>query len=169
MTNGNDKNIRSWRRISAAALLVASVSIAVTAVLFWQAKENRDAIRHNVAKIAQTTRRLDSQAAKERSAERARLADTAQRLDQTCTLFEGDHKADVEGLKLTYRYLRDLPEDEWRLAINQLIVRQLPMTEREARTDRAPDFCDDPGRGLKEPDPVLPKKQDFSYILRAAK
>ena len=162
------RSVTAWKRISAAALIVAALSMMVTAFLFARSEDDRDTIRDNVTAIERATDRIEATAARARAAERARMADQVERLDQTCTLFETDYLEDVRQLKATYKYLLDLPESEWRLTINQTVVRGLPRLEGEARTDSAPDFCDEPGRGLKEPGPVVPKKRDFSYILKAA-
>jgi hypothetical protein len=85
-------------------------------------------------------------------------AEQAERRDQNCHLFEGDHLRDVEDLRSTYKYLNQLTAVERRTAINQAILRSLPMAEGEARVDRAPDYCDAPGVGLPEPDPVVPDR-----------
>lgn len=85
-------------------------------------------------------------------------ADQRERLDQTCTLFETDHLRDVKKLRHTYRYLLALRPDERDDTINRFVRRDLPELERDARTDSAPEFCDEPGRGLPEPDPVVPRR-----------
>jgi hypothetical protein len=90
---------------------------------------------------------------------------TNQRIDETCQLFEADHKADVEALVSTYNYLNQLRPKEADDTINQTIITNLPQLEREARTDTAPPFCDEPNRGLPEPDPEIPTRQDFSHLL----
>jgi hypothetical protein len=86
----------------------------------------------------------------------------ADRRDQSCRLFEADHLADVEQLKRTYSYLdrQTVPSE-----LTREIVRRLPELEREARIDGAPAYCDEPGVGLKEPDPVLPPRRDFRHLL----
>ena len=80
------------------------------------------------------------------------------RRDQSCRISESQHKADVDGLRRTYDYLKQLTPRQRRSPINRAILANLPVTEREARMDPAPPFCDEPGIGLPEPDPVLPKR-----------
>lgn len=91
----------------------------------------------------------------------ARLdGESAIRTDQVCRLFETDHLADVTRLRNTYAYLDALPAKERGAPLNRALLRQLPQLEDEAGTDQAPEFCDEPGVGLPEPDPVLPKKPE---------
>jgi hypothetical protein len=78
--------------------------------------------------------------------------------DANCLQFERDHLADVTQLRQTYFYLAQLRDDELGDAINRFVIARLPETERLARTDTSPDYCDAPGLGLPEPDPVLPKR-----------
>lgn len=80
------------------------------------------------------------------------------RRDQTCRLFEGDHLQDVKQLRDTYRYLGALRPSERAQTINVFVLRNLPQLERAARIDSAPAYCDEPGVGLPEPDPVVPKR-----------
>lgn len=99
-----------------------------------------------------------------------------QRRDQTCTIFETQHLQDVNRLKRTYEYLDSLPESEWDKPLTREIVLQLNTVEEQARLDGAPNYCDEPGVkaeaegqkpvGLPEPDPVLPKKRNYKYLLR---
>lgn len=90
----------------------------------------------------------------------------AERRDQLCGLFEADHLADVKVLQGRYRLLSD-PDRRALLGagLTRLVVLGLGEIEREARTDTAPEFCDEPGVGLPEPDPVLPRRRDFKYLL----
>lgn len=95
-----------------------------------------------------------------------------ERRDQTCEIFENQHLEHVKNLRSTYRYLRTLPKSEYGTTLVKAILRGLPATEREARTDQAPDYCDEPGVkaekagadpiGLPEPDPRVPRKRNFS-------
>jgi hypothetical protein len=82
----------------------------------------------------------------------------ANRRDQSCELFESAHLADVEGLRRTYGYLVELTPEQAAEPINRLLIRLLPEAEREARKDRAPEYCDEPRIGLPEPDPVVPER-----------
>lgn len=80
------------------------------------------------------------------------------RRDQTCALQETKQKADVDALARTYDYLAGLSRAERRERLNVVILAQLPRTVREAQIDDAPPFCDQPGVGLPEPDPKLPRR-----------
>jgi hypothetical protein len=88
--------------------------------------------------------------------------------DQVCQVFESQHQADVQALRDTYKYLDTVVKrGETASTLNQFIIRGLPVTEAEARRDPAPQFCDGPGLGLPEPDPVLPGQRDFSkYVTK---
>jgi hypothetical protein len=86
--------------------------------------------------------------------------ESRERRDQTCTISERQHQQDVLQLRRTYRYLVD-PEqfgDRKGSDLYNVVLAQIGRTENEARIDRAPHFCDEPGIGLPEPDPVLPTR-----------
>lgn len=85
-------------------------------------------------------------------------SESDERADQTCQIFEGQHLADVRQLRDTYRYLLQLSPVEKRDGINRYVIGRLPETEKRARTDTAPEFCDDDGVGLPEPDPEVPER-----------
>lgn len=92
-------------------------------------------------------------------------AESKTRADQNCKIFETQHLATVERLRNTYKYLLALTPDERALAasghgnqLNILVMRNLKQTEAEAKIDPAPIYCDKPGVGLPEPDPVVPKR-----------
>ena len=80
------------------------------------------------------------------------------RRDQSCSLFERQHLTEVNQLRDTYRYLESIPPENRSDPINKFIRSSLPEVERTAQVDRAPPYCDEPGVGLPEPDPVLPKR-----------
>lgn len=92
-------------------------------------------------------------------------AEGRKRRDQQCVLFERSHLKDVQDLRATYKYLAKIKPPEAASTINQTIARGLPEQEEQARTDTAPGYCDAKGIGLPEPDPQLPPKRDFSYLL----
>ncbi len=77
---------------------------------------------------------------------------------QVCGWFEGDHLDDVQGLVNTYAYFGGLTADDLRDSDFLAVFQQLPETEGEAVQDRAPDFCDEPGVALPEPDPCFPTR-----------
>lgn len=88
----------------------------------------------------------------------------AVREDQFCLLTERDHRQDVRTLRETYEYFLKLTPAELKQTINQVILSNVPKTETEAKTDSAPEVCDEPGKygdknvGLPEPDPKVPKR-----------
>jgi hypothetical protein len=84
--------------------------------------------------------------------------ETTERLDQSCTIFEQQHLEDVIQLAKTYQYLDNLSVQQRTEGLNVFIIKDLPETEKKAKTDSAPDFCDEPNLGLPEPDPTLPTK-----------
>lgn len=92
--------------------------------------------------------------------------ESLQRRDESCEITEREHKGDVESLRKTYAYIESLSEKETHQKLNQIIIANLPETEQNARTDVAPSYCDEPGIGLPEPDPVLPKRRDYTYLLK---
>lgn len=89
------------------------------------------------------------------------LDQNAQRRDsrnQICLGDEREHRRNVEGLRLTYRYVLELEPDQLNEPINRLIITQIPQAEQDAYIDQAPAFCDDPGIGEPEPDPTVPAR-----------
>lgn len=85
------------------------------------------------------------------------------RTDQNCEAAERAHLASVQELRGTYQYLIQVEKSptEKDTILYKLIIQGLPRTISEGEIDIAPDYCDDPGYGLKEPDPVIPKRPDF--------
>jgi len=80
------------------------------------------------------------------------------RRDQICFQDERAHLREVNQLKRTYAYLVGLTPKQREQPLAKAIIRFLPQTEEDANTDEAPPFCDKPGVGLPEPDPVVPKR-----------
>lgn len=80
------------------------------------------------------------------------------RRDQSCKITEGQQRAEVQSLRRTYSYLLSLSTKERRDPINRAVLAGLPTQEAQARQDNAPAFCDDPGYGEPEPDPVVPRR-----------
>ncbi len=87
--------------------------------------------------------------------------ESTERIHQTCSLFERAHLSDVQRLRRLYQYLGQLRPDERDDAINRFVLATLPETEREARIDTAPEYCDRRNVGLPEPDPVVPRRPKF--------
>jgi hypothetical protein len=76
-----------------------------------------------------------------------------ERRHQICLAAEREHLAAVDRLKRVYAYLTG---DNRQPALDRVALAELPRTEEQARWDVAPEFCDVPGLGLPEPDPVVP-------------
>jgi hypothetical protein len=83
-------------------------------------------------------------------------SETAQRINETCTISETKQKSDVDRLAQTYKYLGGLSKTEMAESLNRAVLASLPSVIREAQLDDAPGYCDAKGVGLPEPDPKLP-------------
>lgn len=82
------------------------------------------------------------------------------RRDQTCVLFERQHETEVKRLAQTYRYLLGLSPEEQANPLNRAVAAQLPELEERVKTIAAPPYCDEPGVGLSEPNPEIPKRPE---------
>lgn len=78
------------------------------------------------------------------------------RQDGQCQIFEGQHLDDVTVLGNTYAFLLTVEPEDRNDALYKFAIRQLPTTEARAYRDRAPQYCDEEGIGLPEPDPEIP-------------
>lgn len=91
--------------------------------------------------------------------------------NENCRLFENAHAGDVRALKERYRYLAQLPPEEYGTNLTRAIVRGLKVLERDARSDQVPGYCDfealGVGLGRQEPDPAVPARRDFRHVLRS--
>lgn len=83
-----------------------------------------------------------------------------ERRDQICEQAERVHLQEVVELRRTYDYLDGLQPEQLKDPLNATVLTFLPQTEHTAQTDSAPPFCDEPGVGLPEPDPVVPKRPE---------
>lgn len=93
-------------------------------------------------------------------------SESKDRRNQNCLVFEGSHKADVDNLKQTFKFLDRTRPDEWDNTIIKFVARNVPKQYEEAKIDAAPEYCDEEGIGLPEPDPEIPAYRDYNYILR---
>lgn len=88
----------------------------------------------------------------------------AERRSQNCTTFEGAHRQEVDRLNQTYAYILKLTPAERRTTLNRTVIAGVPRLETEASSDSdnegvlVPSYCDEPGVGLPEPDPIVPKR-----------
>lgn len=150
------------RRISARlSYLMVGVAVAVTIFFFIQSQNRiKEQTVANKAAVAQIE------------------AEGADRRNQNCEILERQHAETVRSLKLTYDYLAGLTPAQRQEPLNKLLITQLPQTEKQARIDQAPAYCDEPGAaaeakgadpvGLPEPDPVIPKRPEvLNKILHA--
>ncbi len=86
--------------------------------------------------------------------------ESKKRRDQTCALLEATHKRNVDNLNSTYDYISELKEREVHDTLTIFVLRNLPQAETSTRIDDAPQFCDEPGIGLPEPDPVINERPE---------
>jgi hypothetical protein len=166
-------------RLRVIAALTVLVVMFAGGVALWALASTQEDVTTNTEAIA----RADAAA---RDAKRAIVQierEGRERRDQTCTVFERQHRSDVRQLRRTYRYLRTVLPQERGTSLTRTIIRGLPQQEREAKRDNAPSFCDLPGVkaerlwregkrngvlpserqgappiGLREPDPRIPKR-----------
>lgn len=158
---------RDWVIIVLMGALLLVVMVAVVAAL------NAKGASDNATRASEQAKDAANRA-NEAIAQIAR--EGAERRDDSCRKDERLHLEQVTRLRRTYEYLAALTPKQRREPINAAVLRFLPQTERDARVDPAPDFCDEPGEkaealwyrtkgrqgappvGLREPDPVVPER-----------
>jgi hypothetical protein len=120
-------NLNVWRAIAAVGLVLAAASMLLTVILFTTLeREGRE------------------------------------RRQQNCQTFEQDHYAEVASLAGTYRFLTSKPRALWDDTRRFVARVSMPQLERDARRDddragvNVPEYCDEDGYGLAEPDPCVP-------------
>lgn len=91
--------------------------------------------------------------------------ETLERRDQSCSIFERKQREDVNQLRQTYQYILSLSPSQLKEPLNTAILTFLPETEKAAKIDDAPAFCDEvteDGKdiGEPEPDPLVPERPD---------
>lgn len=91
--------------------------------------------------------------------------ESKQRRDQSCDITEKAQLKAVTDLRNTYKYIESLRPKEVRSTLNQFIIASMSKTYSDAATTVAPKYCDQPGIGLPEPNPVLPPKRSFSNLI----
>lgn len=85
--------------------------------------------------------------------------ESRERRDQSCKVTEKAQRVKEQQLARTYQFLvAARANGETGSTIYKFIVASLPAQEAKARLDEAPLFCDEPGIGLPEPDPVVPPR-----------
>jgi hypothetical protein len=86
------------------------------------------------------------------------------RRSQTCESFESAYAEQIRRLENTYVFLTLPGIKERSPDLYALALRELTALETAARKDsdpfgpRVPDYCDDEGVGLPEPDPKVPRR-----------
>lgn len=114
--------LRAWKAIAATALILAALSVLLTAVLF--------------ARIA---------------------SESHDRRSQECVFLETQQAKAVENLRRTYDYLEHLTPAQRHEPLNRAIRQALPVAESDAKAP-VPAYCNEPGIGLPEPGPAVPKR-----------
>jgi hypothetical protein len=140
------------KRISTRiAYVIVGIACALVIGLLW----------HNIQSLQDVVERQDR-------IDRASAMETADRRNQICLSAEKEHLDEVTSLRRIYKFIGELSVDDIREPINKFIILNLANTEKEARSDDAPPFCDLPGQvaekrgakvvGLPEPDPEVPDR-----------
>lgn len=143
----------AWRyRVMVAWVLVSLLNAALFAGIVTAIQENR----HTAVTAAHTAATAKHAAADARAAIRRVKREGLKRRDQLCLADENAHLRDVKKLRATYRFLLGPPPP----APSSLVLAvRLGLSSQEADArDHAPDFCDEPGIGLPEPDPIIPRR-----------
>jgi hypothetical protein len=131
---------RASDRIATTAIVISIICVFITAVT-------------SVIALTNTVRIGDFREIQMRTEQEG-----IERRDQSCTLFERQHLAEVNQLRDTYTYLVNLPRNRWDDPLNKFILSALPEVEQTASIDSAPEYCDEPNVGLPEPDPKIPAR-----------
>lgn len=127
--------------VAIAAVVVALAALAVAGGgLLVGLKAIGDVDRSNITKIAR---------------------EANERRDQTCVIFETNQLEDIRQLRRTYDFLSRPPRSRLERQLQTLTLGFLPETERDARIDDAPPYCDAPNVGLPEPDLPMPVRPDL--------
>lgn len=131
-----------WKVLGAAALVLAAGSCLLSVLLYTKIGDEESARQHELL----------------------------ERRSANCLVFEGDHLQEVQQLRQTYRFLtrtaegRPKPRSRWTELEKVVFKTSLPKLELDARSDsdlhgaQVPRYCDQPGLGLPEPDPAVPKR-----------
>ena len=121
--------------------------------------------QHNTSEATKLGKETASLAIANRELLKRFQSEGIKRRDESCRYFELQESVSTRRVLSTYDYLDHLPKSEWGSPLTQTIIQSLPDTYADAIANRAPDYCNDPGVGLKEPGSKLPKKRDFSFML----
>lgn len=92
-----------------------------------------------------------------KATQHAQAREGAERRDQNCLIFERSQDRAVTQLRRTYEYLADLTPKQLAEPLNTAVIAGLPAEVTDAQTSDAPPYCNAPGVGLPEPDPLLPQ------------
>lgn len=151
--------------------LLAFAVVVVAAILSYNrandaATDAHDAANkaQHAAKVAQHTANHNTRLAKTAKALAARIErESVYRRDQACRGLELGHRQEVKDLRRTYDFYAKPPPSFADLLDNPLVLDGLRDDIKDAAKDQdqfgvfVPKYCDAPGIGLKEPDPIVPK------------
>lgn len=129
-----------WQRIGSTLVVAIALGIAAYAVhIAGKANDNaEEAVTLAKAQV------------------RALALESLERRDQQCRISEQKQRADVDLLRQSYAFILHPPPGLADLV--PIALAQLAKTEKDARLDDAPPFCDAPNVGEPEPDPVVPRR-----------
>ena len=152
-----------WGRIGSNVVPIIAVGIAAVSVGVAQratssANGATESANSAVAESLRASERALHAAGQAQAAVSRIRSETRERIDETCRIQETKQRSDIESLRRTYEYLASLSSAELTQPLNRTILAGLPRTIREATIDDAPDYCDEPGVGLPEPDLRLPER-----------
>lgn len=142
------------------AVLIILVMVLINAGMFFYFDHRGNVADQNLENQISATQQVvkaNRQLIKSTEAERK------VRTNQNCEFAERTHLRDVEALRGTYQYLEAVEQQpsEKQSILYKLVIKTVPRTIAEGETDIAPQYCDNPGLGLPEPDPVIPARPKF--------
>ncbi len=150
-----------WHHIWRDFVPLAAIIIAAFAVFSVEGKVDETVVQAQIAKAdAQVASRT---ARTQRQTLAVIQAESKDRRNQSCRVFERLETTAVRRVVTTYKYLDELPRSELvrPTLLTTAILRNLGATYQDAKASRAPPYCDKPDVGLPEPQPKLPKMRRF--------
>lgn len=151
-----------WGKFNRATTLLAVVLAAYSVFQLDDTADESKATSETAARAS-----LEASRAAKDAGEAARKAteltvklarEGRERRDEDCSIRESKQADDVRALRRLYRYLLGLSPEDLGTDLNKAVLAGVPRAERDARTDDAPDYCDEPGIGEPEPDLKVPRR-----------
>lgn len=149
------------------AFLIVVAAAAYGNYQAWQSGQNADKSATRADEIAVDAGHAASDAKvaanQAKQAIREVKREGRRRRDNTCQGSEGQHLQEIIDLRRTYKFYSDPPPEFAGLLQNPLVIQNLREDLRNAKQDDdrfgvfVPAYCDEPGIGRKEPDPIIPK------------